>query len=304
MLLQQGPEDQPLRPREAHPAFYGAYDWHSAVEMHWVLVRLMRLVPEKLDVATIRQQLDRHLAPQCLETEARNLLRSERPYGFGWALMLANELATWDDADATRWSGAMEPLVDRIVDSLSAWLEIAEYPVRSGMHGNSAFALSLALRSVQQRAPELARAIEATARRWFSGDTDYPGRYEPSGTDFLSPALTEAELMSQVLDPAEFFGWFGRFLPDLADGEPRELFTPVGVSDPTDGQIAHLHGLNLSRAWCWKRLAECLPPAEQRLALISSASEVHAEASLSEAAGSDYMVEHWLAAYAVLLTSP
>ncbi|MHB1989127.1 MAG: DUF2891 domain-containing protein [Acidimicrobiales bacterium] len=304
LLRQDGPEDRPRRPRETHAAFYGAYDWHSSVEMHWSLVRLLRVVPGSVPEAKIREQLDRHFAPASLEAEAANLPSWERPYGFAWALMLAGELARWEDPDARRWSLALEPLVARVIHSLVAWLEIASYPVRSGMHGNSAFALSLSLRSARLlTAPRLVEIIDSKARGWFLGDIDYPARYEPSGTDFLSPALSEAELMTQVLREDEYPQWLESFLPGLSRGEPRQLFTPVEVSDATDGMIAHLHGLNLSRAWCWKRITEALPRDDPRLGQIAASAKVHAAASLGEATGSDYMVEHWLAAYAVLLSS-
>lgn len=299
----RGPDDRP-RPREIHPAFYGSFDWHSCVEMHWMLVRLLRAVPEVLPQAPLRAALDAHLTPGALATEAEYVAQRgywERPYGWGWALMLAHELATWDDPDARRWTAAIRPLGDAVSARFLEWLPKAVHPVRHGVHGNSAFGLSLALGYARASEPELLAAIDHAARRWFAADVDYPGEYEPSGSDFLSPALTEAQLMAELLDPAEFAGWLDRFLPDLAGSRPKALFAPVDVSDPSDGQIAHLHGLNLSRAWCWRRLAESLPRDDPRVPVLRGAVRRHADASLDQAAGSDYMVEHWLAAYAVLL---
>ncbi|HET6213911.1 MAG TPA: DUF2891 domain-containing protein [Micromonosporaceae bacterium] len=300
------PDDRP-RPRDVHPAFYGSFDWHSCVEMHWMLVRLLRTASDVVAVERIRAGLGAHLTAPALTAEARYVTDRpawERPYGWGWALTLAHELSTWDDPDGVRWSAAFRPLAGALAAQFTRWLPKAAYPVRHGVHQNSAFALSLALPYARASDPALLAAITDAAYRWFAGDTDYPGGYEPSGSDFLSPALTEAELMSAVLPPDEFTGWLARFLPGLPDGQPVSLFKPVAVSDPSDGQIAHLHGLNLSRAWCWRRLARALPDGDPRVPVIAAAVRRHAAASLDQAAGSDYMVEHWLAAYAVLLLAP
>ena len=187
------------------------------------------------------------------------------------------------------------------------WLPKATYPIRVGVHANSSFALSRALPWARLQAatslPEPAEVIEQTASRWYGADTDYPGGWEPSGHDFLSPALAEAELMARLLPPDHFLPWLGAFLPGLAAGEPAALFTPAVVSDSSDGQIAHLHGLNLSRAWCWRRLAETLPADDPRVPVCAAAARTHAEASLPHVVADDYMVTHWLAAYAVLLFS-
>jgi hypothetical protein len=299
-------DDRPL-PQEVHPAFYGSFDWHSCVEMHWMLVRLLRVAPSALGATadSVRAGLSAHLRDDALAREADYFTQRPswggRPYGWGWALTLAHELQTWDDADAARWSVAMRPLASVWVTRFSDWLPKAEFPVRHGVHQNSAFGLSRALGYARSAAPELVALIESTARRWFMDDVAYPAHYEPSGADFLSPALTEAELMAQLLEPMEFSAWLARFLPGLERGEPSTLLRPVRVSDATDGQIAHLHGLNLSRAWCFRRLIEALPSDDPRAAPMRRAVELHSEASLAQAAGSDYMVEHWLAAYATLL---
>jgi len=306
------PGDFPYRPRERTPVFFGSYDWHSCVEMHWLLVRLLRTAGDVVPEGEIRTVLDGQFTAGALLAEAEFIARPddgrrERPYGWGWALTLVHETATWDDPDARRWATAMEPLAGTLARCFLDWLPKATYPVRHGVHANSAFGLSRALPYALARAgagdPALADAIIGAARRWYADDAGYPGGWEPSGHDFLSPALAEAELMAQILPRDDFAAWFGGFLPGIADGEPAALFTPAVVSDPSDGQIAHLHGLNLSRAWCWRRLADTLPAGDPRTGPALAAARRHAEASLPYAVGSDYMVEHWLAAYAVLLLS-
>lgn len=299
--------------QEQHPAFYGSYDWHSCVEMHWVLVRLLRLAPNAFPQTEVRAALSDHLSPAKTAAERNFFLNPanahfERPYGWGWFLALAHEVARFDDPEARQWEAALRPLADLLTERFIAWLPKATYPVRYGVHSNSAFSLSLALPFAEARADagdtRLRDAIHTAARRWFSDDAEAPAAWEPSGADFLSPSLVEAELMARVLAPAEFRPWFDRFLPGIADSQPATLFTPAHVSDPTDGHIGHLHGLNLSRAWCWRRLAESLPADDPRIPRMLEASGTHAEAALPYVVSSDYMLEHWLAAYAVLLLSP
>jgi len=300
-----GPDDRPT-PREIHPAFYGCFDWHSCVEMHWALVRLLRRLPDAPRSAAIREVLDEHLTADSLATEARYFTDHrgfKRPYGWGWALTLAHELSTWDDPDAGRWAANLAPLTRTIVDLYLSWLPRATYPSRDGAHANSAFGLALALDHADAAEPDLREAIRAAARRWFAADSDYPAAWEPNGHDFLSPTLTEAELMSRVLDPAAFAGWLDRFLPGLGDGHPKSLFEPAEVSDPTDGQIAHLHGLNLYRAYAFQLLAQTLGDGDTRGSMMRDAAARHAAASLPAVSGGDYVVEHWLACYAVLLLS-
>jgi hypothetical protein len=309
--LLTGPGEFPARPRDQTPVFYGSLDWHSCVEMHWVLVRLLKMAGDAVPAAQIRAALDGQLTPGGLRAEAEFMRAKggfERPYGWGWVLALAHELATWPgDQDAPRWAAAMEPLVAVLTESFLGWLPKATYPVRSGLHANSSFGLSLALPYARRLAaagrPSLAAAIQSTACRWYAADAGYPAAWEPSGHDFLSPALAEAELMARLLPAAEFAPWLAAFLPGLADGAPASLFTPAVVSDSSDGQIAHLHGLNLSRAWCFRRLAETLAPGDPRAPACTDAMRRHAEASLPHVTGDDYMVTHWLAAYAVLLFS-
>jgi hypothetical protein len=309
--IMTGPDDLPVRPREQTPVFYGSFDWHSCVEMHWLLVRLLRVAGDVVPAQEIRAALDGQFSGAGLAAEAAFVAgrngTGQRPYGWGWALALVHETSTWDDPDARRWSRAMTPLADALCDRFLGWLPKATHPVRSGVHSNSAFGLSRALPHAIERARAgdraLVGAITARAQAWYGGDADYPGGYEPSGHDFLSPALAEAELMGRILPAEDFAAWLAGFLPEIAAGEPAALFTPVIISDSSDGQIAHLHGLNASRAWCWRRLAETLPGGDPRIGIALDAARRHAEAALPHVAGDDYAVEHWLAAYAVLLLS-
>jgi hypothetical protein len=306
--LMSAPGDFPVRPADRTPVFYGSLDWHSCVEMHWLLVRLLRLAGDSVPAGVIRELLDAQFTADKLATEASFVAghdgRHERPYGWAWALALVHEIASLGDGGARRWLTAIAPLADALTKGFLDWLPKATYPVRHGVHGNSAFGLSVALpfaaRQAQAGRPDLAAAIEAKALGWFAGDADYPGSYEPSGHDFLSPALTEAELMSRLLAQPEFADWLAAFLPGITDGEPATLFTPAVVSDPSDGQIAHLHGLNASRAYCWRRIAETLPDGDARIGPALAASRTHLDAALPHVVGGDYMVEHWLAVYAVL----
>jgi hypothetical protein len=310
-FIAESPESYQVH-RAFHPAFYGSFDWHSCVEMHWVIVRLLRLFPEDVPNDRTRATLDELLTAENIATEAEFFSKPsnrslERPYGSSWLLTLHHELTEWDDPDARRWAANLAALEEVLVKNLIGWLHVMTYPQRIGVHPNTAFALSRCFATAQRRAAqgddELLATIREVALRWFAEDVDYPARYEPSGADFLSPALTEAELMSLILEPNEFPVWLDRFLPGIAESRPRELFEPAVVADSTDGQMAHLHGLNLSRAWAFTRLAECLPVGDSRIPPLLSAAERHAAQALPHVAGSDYMVEHWLAAYATLLLS-
>lgn len=295
--------------REAHPVFYGSFDWHSCVEMHWVIVRLLRLVPDAGLATRALEQLDELITPEGMERERAFFLEPdlgsfERPYGWGWYLTLSAEAARLDGSAGVRWSEVLRPLAETLEAKFLSWLPKLTYSQRMGMHPNTAFALTLAWSWAELRADEgdarLRDAIELAAMRFFLRDTNYPAHYEPSGADFLSPALTEAVLMRHVLEPDDFFPWLGAFLPGLPD-EPRSISTPADVSDPTDGQIAHLHGLNLSRAWGWMVLASSLDDGDPRRAAMIESAQRHAAVSMPFVVGSDYAVEHWLAVYAMLL---
>jgi hypothetical protein len=302
-----GPGDFPGRPRARNPVFYGSFDWHSCVEMHWLLVRLLRTAAPWVPAAEVKATLDRQLTPPALAIEAAYLAGPSGPgtYAWGWALALAAEVTALDDPDATRWEAALRPLADTAAGLFTGWLPGADYPVRHGLHPNTAFALSRSLAYARLTAAggdrTLAAAIEAAAERWYGGDAGYPAAWEPSGSDFLSPALTEAELIAQLMPADRYAAWLSAFLPGIAAGEPAGLFEPVRVGDSSDGQIAHLHGLNASRAWCWRRIAASLPAADDRIGPALDAARRHADAALPHVIGDHYMVRHWLAAYAVLL---
>ncbi len=296
--------------RELHPTFYGSFDWHSCVEMFWVSVRLLRLFPNDDAQQVARQAIsklitDDHIAIESAFFTGPDNRGFERPYGWGWLLTLQAELDSWDDPDGQRWAAALKPLSLVLAERFIEWLPLLTYPYRNGMHSNTAFGLLRSLDFASSLAASgdsrLLEAIKSAGLRYFSEDANYPAHYEPSGADFLSAALTEAELMSRLLPGSEFAPWLDRFLPGLVNHEPVQLFTPAVVSDLSDGHIAHLAGLNLSRSAGYIGIANALPADDRRVPVLISAANVHADASLSAVTGSDYMVEHWLAAYATLL---
>lgn len=302
------PGDFPYRPRLRTPVFYGSFDWHSCVQMHWVLIRLLRFAADAVAATEIRAVLGTHFERVALAREEDFIAGpdglSQCPYGWGWALALVHETQSWDDPYGRKWAAALDELGAKIGRLFLDWLPRSIYPVRHGVHANSAFGLSLALPYAAARAesgePALLQAITAQARGWFGADMLYPGHLEPSGGDFLSPALAEAELMARILPPCEFAEWLSLFLPGLERGQPASLFTPV-VPDPDDRDFARLHGLNASRAWCWRRLAETLPDGDARVGAAVRAARAHAQVALPHVVGDDYAVEHWLAAYVVLM---
>jgi hypothetical protein len=298
-----------LGPQALHPTFYGAFDWHSAVHGHWMLVRLLRRFPDRPESPQIRALLEEHLTAKNLQAEADyftqpNRQSFERPYGWAWLLKLAEELHGWDDPDGKRWSSNLRPLTDTVVARYLAFFPKQTYPIRTGVHPNTAFGLSFALdyaRAVGHKA--LSDLVEERSRTYFADDAGAPAVWEPGGADFFSPSLMEANLMRRVLPPQEFSRWLRRFLPGLEKGEPQALFSPAQVTDRTDPQLVHLDGLNLSRAWCMQEIAAALPQDDPaRPTLVGSAAR-HAEAALRHVASGDYMGEHWLATFAVYLLS-
>ncbi len=297
------------RPRGMHPAFYGSFDWHSAVHGHWMLVRLLRLYPDMPEAERIRAVLAEHLTAENLQVEADYFARPnsrsfERPYGWAWLLKLAEELHGWDDPDAKHWLKNMKPLTDAIVARYIAYFPKQTYPIRSGVHPNTAFGLAFALdyaRAVGEK--ELAELIEQRSRTYYAKDVEAPARWEPDGADFFSPSLMEADLMRRVLPPAEFRTWLRRYLPGLAEGEPSSLFTPARVTDRSDPQIVHLDGLNLSRAWCMRNIAAALAKDDPARRVLADSAARHAEAALRHVASGDYAGEHWLASFAVYMLS-
>jgi len=299
--VMNGPEDA-RAPRELHPIFYGSFDWHSCVHGYWMLARLRRLFPGTGLCSDVEQLLAHSITPDAVAEELAYLKRPlsagfERPYGWAWLLMLATELRRME----TAWIGVLRPLEHEFVARFEAYLPKLTYPIRAGTHANTAFAVALASEYARVVGSErLLRLLTERARDWFGRDRDAPA-WEPSGDDFLSPTLVEAECMRRVLPAAEFAGWFATFLPSLAHGEPAVLFEPVTVSDRSDGKIAHLDGLNLSRAWCLRALSGHVHGHGG--AVLREAAERHLEAALPHVAG-DYMGEHWLATFAVLALGP
>lgn len=297
-----GPED--LRaPSDLHPVFFGSYDWHSCVHSYWTLARLLRRFPHAPVAPAIRALFDEQLVPAKVQAERAYLAAPaargfKRPYGWAWLLKLAEELGR--HAEGAHWSAALEPLAEMFAGRFSDFLPIATYPVRVGTHFNTAFGLRMAADYAEARKDAaLSALLLQTAERWYGTDADCPAWGEPSGDDFLSSALIEAECLRRLLPPARFRPWLDRFLPRIADREPATLFQPATVTDRSDGKIAHLDGLNLSRAWCWRSLASALPPGDARRARMEDTAAEHLAAALPHIAG-DYMGEHWLATFAVL----
>ena len=276
-----GPREE-LSPRKLHPAFYGSYDWHSAVHMHWLLVRVLRLHPDQNDIVAV---LDRHLAPHPLAAELRYFESAagrtfERPYGWAWLLELQAELLRQGN---TEWSDALQPLAGELARRMASFVKGAPYPIRAGSHANTAFASLLALDYARAAKHQtLEDEIRSAAARWYGADRNAPLGYEPSLDDFLSPALVEAALMREVM-PAQQFGiWLKGFLPDGVD------FAPPMVADRSDAKQIHLDGLALSRAWCLRKLG------------YAEAAQRQLSAALPHVVGGDYVGEHWLASFATL----
>ena len=289
-------------PSSLHPVFYGSLDWHSCVHGYWLLARLLRLTPDIERASDIRALFDRQLVPEKIEQECRYLAapesrRFERPYGWAWLLKLASELRR---SPQNRWAQALSPLAALVARRFTEFLPIASYPVRAGTHANTAFALRMATDYTEGGADDdLARLLVRTGERWYGDDVGCCAWGEPGGDDFQSPTLVQAECMRRLWPAERFAPWFEQFLPRLAERRPATLFRPAVVSDRSDGKIAHLDGLNLSRAWCFRSLAGALPAGDPRAAVMLEAAELHLDASLPHLDG-HYMGEHWLASFALL----
>lgn len=291
-------------PRALHPIFYGSYDWHSCVHGYWLLLRLLARYPQLPEAERIIALVETHFTAENVAGEMRYLQQAqhqgfERPYGWAWFLALAQQVDHLPLPQAKGWASTLSPISDFFVNSFCDFLPKATYPLRTGSHFNSAFALALALDYARSTAQQpLASLIEETALRWHLQDKNCQA-WEPGGDEFLSPSLMEAELMRRVLSPQAFISWFGQFLPQLAQGQPETLFTPATVTDRRDGKIGHLDGLNLSRAWCQRALARALPANDQRVTLLEASAEKHLHSALPHL-DSDYLGEHWLATFALL----
>lgn len=297
-----GPADA-ATPAQLHPVFYGSFDWHSCVHGWWQILRLARLFPDMTAAADIRSRANMMLTAEKIAVETAYLARAgsagfERPYGWAWALALHGEAMRHD----APWGPALEPLARAFAARFATFLPKLTYPIRTGTHGNIAFALIHAHEWALAYDPVLAELIGVRTHDWFANDRGCQA-WEPGGDEFLSSALTEAALMSSVLDRATFTRWFDDFLPHLKKGEPATLFQPAHVSDRSDGKIAHLDGLNLSRAWCWRIVAAALGDQHPVQAIAHSVAVQHIAASLPHIAD-DYMGTHWLATFALLALSP
>lgn len=304
-------KDDVRTPRAMHGAFYGCFDWHSSVHGHWMLVHLLRLFPALPEAARIRAALDANLSAENIKTENAYLLEKnrasfERTYGWAWLLKLAEELHNWNDVDGRRWSRNLQPLAQAFAERYLSFLPKQTYPIRTGVHPNTAFGLAFALDYARAAGNQkLVALIVERSRTYFARDLNYPGAWEPGGEDFFSPALMEADLMRRVMSKTEFAGWFRRFLPAIVKGEPKALLQPAIVTDRSDPKLVHLDGLNLSRGWCMRSIAVALPQNDPARKVLARAAAAHAQAALAHVASGDYAGEHWLASFAVyLLTTP
>ena len=293
-------------PRELTPAFYGCFDWHSAVHGHWMLVRLARLFPDASFAGRARKALARSLTADNLSREAEYMRADvrasfERPYGLAWLLQLAAELAEWNDSDVKEWSTALQPPVEIAVRRLESWLPKLSHPVRSGDHSQSALSLSLLLDSARSTGRrQFQELLESTIRRFYLHDRDCPFGYEPSGEDFLSPCLAEADLIRRILDRPGFASWLDGFVSSIPkDASP--WLQPVRSQDPSDPKLGHLDGLNLSRAWMLNGILAALPAGDPRIPSLQKAAEEHAGAGLAAVTGEHYEGAHWLGTFAVYL---
>jgi hypothetical protein len=296
-------------PRALTPAFYGCYDWHSSVHGHWLLVRLIKQFPTAAFVPAARAALAQSLTPANIAGEVAYFQTPgrasyERPYGLAWLLQLAAELRTWDDPQAQEWARALAPLETEVAQRLRTWLPKLQYPIRVGEHSQTAFAFGLVHDWARlTHDASMRELIEAKARAFYADDENCPLAYEPSGEDFLSPCLAEADLMRRLLPPREYAAWLQRFLPTIPARTPHAWLAPGVVTDRSDPKLAHLDGLNLSRSWMLFGIASGLPPGDRRLAALNAAGEAHAAAALPAITGEHYEGGHWLGTFAVYLTT-
>jgi hypothetical protein len=296
-------------PRELTPAFYGCYDWHSSVHGHWLLARVARRFPGTATAAAARAALDRSLTPTHVAAELAYFQRPdrasfERPYGLAWLLQLAAELRGWDDPDARRWAATLAPLEAEIAQRVRGYLPKLRYPIRVGEHSQSAFAFGLIHDwAVATGDAGMREAIAAKAREFYAADRQCPLAYEPGGEDFLSPCLAEADLMRRVLAPAEFARWLTGFLPGIPTRGGAAWLAPAVVTDREDPKLAHLDGLNLSRAWMLRGIAAGLPRNDRRRTALLAAAEAHAAAALPAVTGEHYSGGHWLGTFATYLVT-
>jgi hypothetical protein len=302
-------DDDVKPPRELTPSFFGCYDWHSAVHAHWLLARLAKTYPAAGFTAPAREVLEKSLDAERLLGEARYLqgegrISFERPYGLAWLLQLAAELREWDDQKGQWWAFSMGPLEQIAGDRLSEWIGKLTHPIRVGEHSQTAFAFGLILDWARTaESVEMQSLLESRIRDFYLRDRDCPLAYEPSGHDFLSPCLAEADLVRRVLPPTAYAAWLGSFLPQIPLDGSEDWLLPAVVSDPEDPKLAHLDGLNLSRAWMLDGMASGLPETDPRLPAIRTAGEAHRKAGLAAVTGEHYEGGHWLGSFAVYLVT-
>ncbi len=295
-------------PRRLYPAFHGCFDWHSSVHGHWLLVRLLRTQADAPYAEEARAALERNLTVANIEGELTTLGRGsetfERPYGLAWLLQLGADLRQWNDPDARRWLAALEPLEREAGARLQRWLPKLTMPIRTGEHSQTAFAFGLALDAARVSGDRaLEQALVARVQAFHADDRDCPIAYEPSGQDFLSPCLAEADLMRRVLAAHEFARWLGRFLPGIPRRARDDWLVPGVVLDAGDGKLAHLHGLNLSRAWMLDGIADALPSRDRRIDALRAAARHHADIALAAVNDADYAGSHWLGSFATYLVT-
>ncbi len=296
-------------PRKLTPAFYGCYDWHSSVHGHWLLVRLLRTFPDAPFVEPAREALRQNLTAENIVQEAGYLRGEgrasfERPYGLAWLLQLVAELREWDDPQAKEMAANLHPLEKVVLERLNNWLPKLAHPVRIGEHDQTAFALGLILDYARAAGDtKFADLVVSKARLFYLSDTNCPLAYEPSGEDFLSPCLGEADLMRRVLPSQEFARWLGIFMPQIATTGEAKWLQPVISPDPSDPKLAHLDGLNLSRAWMLEGIAAGLAKSDERLPSIMATAEEHRRAGLAAVTGEHYEGGHWLGSFAVYLVT-
>ena len=296
-------------PHTLTPAFYGCMDWHSAVHGHWLLARLTREFPDAAFAAAARAALDQTLTPEHIAGDVAYLSapgRSsfERPYGLAWLLQLASELRSWDDPDARRWSVTLAPLEAAAAASIKQWLPDLEYPIRVGEHPQTAFSFGLIWDwAGVAHDGEMRTLLAAKAKQFYLKDRRCPMAYEPSGEDFLSPCLGEADFMRRVLEPKAYSKWLRRFLPEIPARSSASWLAPAIISNRSDPKLAHLDGLNLSRAWMLEGIASGLPKRDGRVAALHAAAANHASAALIAVTSDHYEGSHWLGTFAVYLTT-
>ncbi len=296
-------------PHKLTPVFYGCYDWHSSVHGHWLLVRLLRTFPDASFAAAARDALGKSLTAENLKREAAYIRGEgrasfERPYGLAWLLQLCAELHEWDDEQAREMSANLRPLEDAAVERLKNWLPKLSHPVRIGEHDQTAFGLGLILDYAHStKNDSFAKLLTDSAKKFFLSDKDCPLNYEPSGEDFLSPCLAEADVMRRVLSQDEFAKWLKEFLPQIPTSASANWLQPVVSPDPSDPKLAHLDGLNLSRAWMLEGIASALPQDDLRQHGLSAAAGAHRRAGLAAVTGAHYEGGHWLGSFAVYLTT-